>query len=71
MKHRLVVLIAGLFSLSASGADLMSVYQDALANDAQFKSAAAQRLAGEEKVVQGRAGLLPGIGASASTTWWG
>lgn len=69
MKHRLVVLIAGLFSLSASGADLMSVYQDALANDAQFKSAAAQRLAGEEKVVQGRAGLLPGIGASASTNW--
>ena len=47
----------------------MSVYRDALGNDAKFMAAKAQLEAGREKVVQGRAGLLPGIGATATTTW--
>ncbi|QID16964.1 TolC family outer membrane protein [Nitrogeniibacter mangrovi] len=69
MKRSVSLVLAGLFSMSAWGADLMSVYQDALNHDARFTAAKAARVAGQEKVVQGRAGLLPGIGASASTTW--
>jgi outer membrane protein len=69
MKRRLSLILASLFTVSAWGADLMSVYRDALGNDAKFMAAKAQLEAGREKVVQGRAGLLPGIGASATTTW--
>ena len=68
MKRVLAVLVAGLFAGGAAGADLMQVYQDALANDAKFSAARAQFEAGQEKVVQGRAGLLPQIGVSANTT---
>jgi len=69
MKRSVGVFLAGLFSVSASAADLMSVYRDAVSNDAQFMAAKASLEAGQEKRVQGRAGLLPGIGASATTTW--
>jgi len=69
MKRRLSLVLASLFTVSAWGADLMSVYRDALGNDAKFMAAKAQLEAGREKVVQGRAGLLPGIGATATTTW--
>ena len=69
MKRVLAVLVAGLFAGGAAAADLMQVYQDAVANDAKFAAARAQYEAGQEKVVQGRAGLLPQIGASANTTW--
>jgi len=69
MKRRLSLVLASLFTVSAWGADLMSVYRDALGNDARFMAAKAQLEAGREKVVQGRAGLLPGIGATATTTW--
>ncbi len=50
-------------------ADLMRIYQDALDHDARFAAARAQYEAGQEKVVQGRAGLLPQIGGSANSTW--
>lgn len=69
MKRTLSVLLISLASASAWGADLMSVYRDALQNDARFAAAKAQREAGQEKTIQGRAGILPGIGMSASTTW--
>ncbi|KAA3651581.1 MAG: channel protein TolC [Proteobacteria bacterium] len=69
MKRTLSVLLVSLASASAWGADLMSVYRDALQNDARFAAAKAQREAGQEKTLQGRAGILPGIGLSASTTW--
>lgn len=69
MKRILAVLVAGLFAGGAAAADLMQVYQDALANDAKFSAARAQYEAGQEKVIQGRAGLLPQIGASANTSW--
>ena len=39
MKRVLAVLVAGLFAGGAAGADLMQVYQDALANDAKFSAA--------------------------------
>ncbi len=69
MKRALVVCLAGLFSTGALAADLLQVYRDALANDAKFAAARAQREAGQEKVVQGLSGLLPQIGAAASTNW--
>ncbi|HJV25093.1 MAG TPA: TolC family outer membrane protein [Aromatoleum sp.] len=69
MKRAAVVCLASLLSTAAWSADLMQVYRDALANDARYASARAQYDAGQEKVVQGRAGLLPAIGASAGTTW--
>ncbi|MDR2093858.1 MAG: TolC family outer membrane protein [Azoarcus sp.] len=49
----------------ASAADLFQVYLDALANDARYAAARAQYSADQEKVVQGRSGLLPTIAASA------
>ena len=45
--------------MNASAVDLMQVYKDALVNDAQFSAARAARLAGAERSIQGRAGLLP------------
>jgi outer membrane protein len=69
MKRAIAITLASLFSAAAWSADLMQVYQDALANDARFAAARAQYEAGQERLVQGRAGLLPAIGASATTTW--
>jgi outer membrane protein len=54
---------------AAHGADLMAVYRDALAYDAQYAGARAAVEAGREKLPQGRSGLLPTIGLGASTTW--
>jgi outer membrane protein len=54
---------------AAHGADLMAVYRDALAYDAQYASARSALDAGREKLPQGRSGLLPTIGLGASTTW--
>lgn len=62
-------LTGGGFIGLAHGADLMAVYRDALAYDAQFASARAALEAGREKLPQGRTGLLPTIGLAASTTW--
>jgi outer membrane protein len=63
-----------LLSLLLAGApafadDLLQVYRDAVGYDAQYASARAAREAGQEKLPQGRAGLLPVISASANTTW--
>lgn len=69
MKRAAVVLLAGLLSAPAWSADLLTVYRQALANDARFAAARAEREAGQERVVQGRAGLLPNVVLSANTTW--
>lgn len=68
---RSVTLIAGLlFSsfihVNAHAADLLQVYQDALANDAVYASARAQLAADQELSVQGRANLLPLVGLSGT-----
>lgn len=55
-------------SLQAQAADLIQVYQQALANDAQYASARAALSAGMERVPQGLAGLLPQISASGTNT---
>lgn len=54
---------------SALSADLLQVYRDALANDAQYAAARATAEAGREKLPQGLAGLLPVIGGTANTIW--
>ncbi|MBK9018638.1 MAG: TolC family outer membrane protein [Sulfuritalea sp.] len=70
MRNALFLMIAGCMSAGlAHGADLMAVYRDALAYDAQFAAAKATVDAGREKLPQGRSGLLPTIGFGASTTW--
>lgn len=69
MKRVIAVCLSSLFASGAFAADLMQVYREALANDAKYAAARAQFEAGQERVVQARAGLLPAIGASANTTW--
>ena len=69
MNRILAICLSALFSGSAPAADLMQVYQEALANDAKFSAARAQFEAGQEKVAQGRAGLLPQIGLNADASW--
>ncbi|MBX9869347.1 MAG: TolC family outer membrane protein [Burkholderiaceae bacterium] len=60
-------LIAGAFvSFNAHAGDLLQIYKEALENDPQFASARASKIAGEEKYVQGRAGLLPTVTFSGS-----
>lgn len=68
MRNSLIAtLIAGGFlSLDAHATDLLQVYREALANDAPYASARASLAAGQEKVPQGRAGLLPQIGVTGS-----
>jgi outer membrane protein len=63
-----LLLTALLVAVPVSAADLMQVYREALANDAQYAAARASAEAGREKLPQGLAGLLPVIGASANTT---
>lgn len=66
-----VTLLAVLPALPVAGAhaaDLLQVYRDAQSNDAQFASARYQRQATEEKLPQGRSGLLPQISGTAAAT---
>jgi outer membrane protein len=63
-------LIACLTSLAAAGPaaadDLMSVYQSGLAQDAAYGAARATYQAAKEKIVQGRALLLPNLNLTAN-----
>jgi outer membrane protein len=69
MKRSLALLVSLAFAGSIQAADLLQVYRDAAAFDAQYAAARASRDAGLEKLPQGRAGLLPTIGLAANTTW--
>jgi len=62
------VLGLGVFDIS-SAADLLSIYREALVSDAQFGGARASYLAGQEKIVQGKAGLLPQLNASGGANY--
>jgi len=60
-------LIAGaLASMNAQAEDLLQVYKEALTSDPVFASARAAMVAGEEKIPQGRSGLLPNVTLSGS-----
>ncbi len=66
-KSLLAALIASsFFSINAQAADLIQVYQQALANDATFASARASLAAGRERVPQGKALLMPTVGLDGS-----
>ena len=52
---------------AAQGADLLEIYRAAQSSDAVYASARAAWAAGQEKLPQGRAGLLPSLSLSAST----
>ncbi|WP_426117081.1 TolC family outer membrane protein [Massilia sp. PWRC2] len=66
-KPLIAALIASAcLSLNVHAADLIQVYQQALANDAVYASARAALAAGREKVPQGMAGLLPTVGLSGA-----
>ena len=66
-KSLIAVLIASAFlSMNAQAADLIQVYQQALANDATYASARASLAAGRERLPQGRAALMPTIGLDGS-----
>lgn len=65
----LALLITAVFAPGVEAANLMDIYRDALANDAALASARAAYQAGQEKLPQGRALLLPTLDLGASTTW--
>jgi outer membrane protein len=67
-KPLIAVLLASAFSLNAQAADLIQVYQQALANDATYASARASAAAGRERITQGRSALLPTVGVSGGIT---
>jgi len=76
MKKTLAILIAtslGAGLATHAGAaranDLLTVYREAFAYDAQFAAAKASLAAGKEKDAQGLSGLLPTIGLYANTIW--
>jgi outer membrane protein len=65
----LFVFAACALSGATQAADLLSLYRDAIAYDAQYAAARASLDAGRERLPQGRAGLLPNISLSGNTTW--
>ena len=68
-KSLIAALLAGaFFSPVAGAADLIQVYQQALANDAVYASARASELAGKERIAQGKSALYPVIAGSAAIT---
>ena len=68
MKRTLTASILALMPLVAAGEDLLQVYRDAKGYDAQYAGARYALIAGQERLPQGRAGLLPSLNLSASTT---
>ena len=59
-----VLIIGVTLHAPLNASDLMDVYRDALEHDAQYASARATHIAAQEKLPQGRAGLLPTISLS-------
>lgn len=69
VRHLAIAGAIGLtLPLAASAADLKEIYDLAVQNDPQLAAAKATFMAKQEVVPQSRAGLLPIIGATASTT---
>ena len=62
-------LVTSAAAANAAAADLMSVYRDAQSADPVYASARAAYQAGQEKLPQGLAGLLPAVSASANSLY--
>lgn len=68
--NRLLLLALSLgLGLPAHAADLLEIYRKALSQDAVYASARATWQAGQEKLPQGRALLLPSVNLSGNTTY--
>jgi outer membrane protein len=67
-KSLIATLVASAFtslaSLPAGAENLLQIYQAALGNDPTYASARASMTAGQEKIAQGRSGLLPSAALS-------
>src|SRR5580704_2179332 len=65
--------IAGWVTLALCGVaraeDLSTIFQEALVNNAQYRSAEAQYAAVQERVPESVSALLPAVSVSANTTW--
>ena len=59
---------SALVSMNAQAEDLLQVYKESLTSDPVYASARAAMVAGEEKIPQGRSGLLPNVALSGSYT---
>jgi len=67
MHSKPLILALGLSLIPAThAANLADIYRDALAYDAQYAAAQAAMQAGQEKTVQGRAGLRPQVSANGN-----
>ena len=69
MKKQILAISFCAISLNISADSLLDIYNDALENDPQYRSAEFSYLSGKEIKVQGRAALLPNINLSAQTNW--
>lgn len=61
MKRTILAIAALLMAANVQASDLLQIYREALARDAQYQSAHAEYQAAQEKLPQGRAGLLPSV----------
>jgi outer membrane protein len=68
MKRLPALLLTLVFSPALHAENIMEIYQAAQGKDATFASARAAHRAGQEKLPQGRALLLPSVNLSADTT---
>ncbi len=67
MRLKLIACLTPLVAAGPAAADdLMSVYQSGLAQDAAYGAARATYQAAKEKIVQGRALLLPNLNLTAN-----
>ncbi len=69
MIKNILITILLCFNINAAADSLLDIYNDALENDPQYKSAEFSYLSGKEIKVQGRAALLPNISINAQTNW--
>jgi len=69
MKKIAWLIVSPLFASPLCAADLMQVYRDAQDSDPTFAAARATLDAGQEKMPQARAGLLPTLTLSGNSVW--
>ncbi|MBI2289354.1 MAG: channel protein TolC, partial [Betaproteobacteria bacterium] len=62
-------LLVSVMSEPAPAADLISIYREARTADAVYAGARASYMAGQEKLPQGRSGILPAVTLSANTQY--
>lgn len=69
MKRAVVMLAVTCMAGGTQAADLLEIYRDALGSDAKLASARMQLQASQEKYPQARAGLLPVLSLTGSSTY--